>query len=320
MKTTALALLTFLLASLPSAQATPDDKFFAELKDHSLRQVVDALCKGVLDAPSFCLEKQAPKDGGKLCRAFVEKVRLDREASLRDAAKTDAYAMLLADFYNYLNKFDSYSALLLQDCLKRLVLEWASVKLRTASTSQSRKEIDVMLGQFKLEPSRLKLLFGREAKPEWIRGSSDINETSQQFAESHGFHATAARRSATMLVSEKQMMGDAAMMKDALSSMSAFLSNYKPLAFGMKMLESEFERFIALGTLEFLNRGGDVSKATPKDVRYFYHIMSEDTCAKFGFQPLGGGFTETDMLQFLGLLRLTSVLGPELFWLRGVFE
>lgn len=295
--------------------ASTDDTLLNELKSRPLGEVVGALKKGELAPPAFCFDKQLPKDRGKSFRAFLDKLRSERESSLRDAAKTDSYATLLSEFHAYLGNYDSYSALLLNDCVKRLLLEWAREKLRAGSDVKSRKMIGSLLAQTRLEPSRLKPFFGREARPEWIKGTADLDETSKRLFESYGYPAVSAGWPGI-----KRLLDEHGLEREAETLV--VLREYRPLSLALRMLSVENYRASALeGTLEFLKRGGDIAKVDLNDVRYFDLIMGQDTCSKFGFQPFGKNeFDPMDMLIFLGRLPESRLLGPGPIWIIAVFK
>jgi hypothetical protein len=204
-------------------------------------------------------------------------------------------------------------SLLLSDCSKRLLLEWAREQLLKSGLKRI-EDVDALVKQTTLKATSLETLYGAEAKPEWfgkqVAPAIDLLEGSQRLWESHGYHTT-----------NENYRGTADVLRENIRMLvpptSILLGEYKPVPMGLRILDTERLRSVLYeGTKAFLQRGGDVSKVDLADIRYFYSVMPRAECRKYVFPAVvSDSFGPYELLIFLRQMREgRSVPGTGFTW------
>ena len=158
-----------------------------------LQRIMNDLREGKGSPPPFLNTKRPNTTDGTSFGVLLEQLKASREAAIRDGFADDNYGRLLVQVYEYFSNRDSYLSLLLSDCSKRLLLEWAREQLLRSGVKRI-EDVDALVKRTTLKATSLETLYGLEAKPEWlgkqVAAPIDLLEGSQRLWESHGYHTT----------------------------------------------------------------------------------------------------------------------------------
>ena len=251
---------------------------YADMAD--LQRIMSDLREGKGSPPTFLTTKRPNATDEAKFGVFLGHLKASREAAVRGGFADDNYARLLLQVHEYFSDRDSYLSLLLSDCSKRLLLEWAREQLLRSGVKRI-EDVDALVRRTTLKATSLETLYGAEAKPEWfgkqVAPPIDLLEGSQRLWESHGYHTT-----------NENYRGTADVLRENIRRMdsltSTLLGEYQPVPLGLRVLATERLRSgFYEGTKAFLQRGGDVGKVDLADIRYFNSVMPRAECKKYVF-------------------------------------
>jgi hypothetical protein len=298
----------FLAAGGSALGSGTDAQLIALLRTRSLPEVSERLINGEVPPPLFTVDRALNPANIESLRTFLK--ALESERGLLRARKVSeaAYAECLFKIHSYFEKFDSYASLLLSDCVKRMLLEWAQTQI-TSDKNPELARVSATLRSTALRPERLLVLFGDKQIPmpptESKLAAQDLSEVCQLLWRSHGYENFAGVIRAHAAEQFRT---------------SVLLETYKPLSLAHRILQTEFLRAVWLeGTIAFLERGGDIKQIDLADVRYFQRVIPIEEAQRHGFPVLGVPrlnayhvvlFTKRDS-------SMTTGLGS---WMTPVFE
>ena len=295
----AVPLAVSMFVGLPCFGGADESLLLEKLRTQSLQEIVAQLQSGGVPPPLFTSRLRLEPTANQTFPFFVDLLKKERTRATIAHFAQDAYANDLADFYRRFDQFDSYMSVILCDVAKRMLLEWAQGKLLANPDAKTLDRVEEVLARTTLTPSRIKIFFGAEAKPEWLTPAElnghDLNEMSQRVWESHGYHQVADGYRGTLQVLTAYSFSTKAF-TDRL------IDEYRPVDLAFRALTTESIRVVHLGgTVEFLRRGGVVDKVDLADIRYFNSIMPPASCSQYGFAPLAiRAFRPSHLTVFLG--------------------
>ncbi len=195
-----------------------------------------------------------------------------------DLSKADVSALL--EIYRLADKEPVYTAVLIAEMTKRVLLDWARAQIAALARSDEDgvavelRSVRDVIGGLTLDPDRLMLLEREDGAVAEDPQRLDLAASVAKICKAHGY----ASINGWLLDTNRA----------AVPTLESALLQPDVPSVLYRLLESEMIRTVWInGTIEFLLRGGDVDLVSVHDVRPFREVIPYADARRFAFPLLG---------------------------------
>ena len=307
--------------SLAYSDGGEEVQLVTALKDKPFREVIRLLQNGQLSPPCFLINSHYDVRCNNTVPLFLRSIESSRQQTLEKHYNNSEYTADIITAYEYFDNYHSYEGAVLCDVLKRCLLEWAQQQIASGSGEVVCNRVSKSMRRVILRPSALSCLIGDKDNTitESVIAATNIENAAQLLWKSYGY--TEVSDGYTGIA--QAMRENRASLNIATSELAG---GYKPMQLALRMFVTEGIRAVSLnGTLEFLNKKGNVALVDISNVGYFYQIMPLQECGKYQFLPIARtAFSPFALLTFIGIPQskaktsFSAAACP--YWMEQVFK